>query len=304
MSYKITIEVNLDPETASYLETCQRLASKPSKLQLIQPSILEFRKNRQSSQRNNRTFLDNSKKGLRQVIIRNLFWDRHIKNVKDIESQLKSKFSKYGAILKVYVHPTKPFGFVTFVNYASVDVLMRREDSEQQVVFNNYCLEIKRSLTKFQERDLEFGGRFGVWLRVDGLGVPDKETARFYFNSEVGEVDELKIREVTQTKKTYALIKFKHSDSIEKALIIKNHSIFGNSGQLYTVSKSDGSKSNSHELGNSSNVNTSNSKRNRDGIKIQPPSKRKKDETRQAVVVKQEQIDNDDIVGYFGKPAL
>ena len=203
MSYKLTIEVNLEPEQASYLETCQRLSSKPSKLQLIQPTILEFRKIREAGQRNNRTFLDNSKKGLKQVIIRNLFWDRNLKNEREIVSQLKSKFSKYGAIMKVYVHPTKPFGFVTFVNYKSVDDLMRRDVSEQQIVFNNCCLEVKRSLTKFQERDGEFGGRFGVWLRVDGLGVPDKDTARFYFNSEVGEIEELKIREVTQTKNTY-----------------------------------------------------------------------------------------------------
>lgn len=299
MSYKITIDVDLDSETANYLETCQRLSSKPSKLQLINPKILEFRKNRPSNQRNNRTFLDNSKKGLKQLIIRNLFWDQNRRSHQDVEQELKSKLSTYGAILKVYVHPKKPFGFVTFIDAKTVDKIMRRDDTVmQQIIFNKNTLELKRSLTKFQEDDAEFRGNFGLWLRVEGLGVPDKDTARFYFNSEVGEVEEFKIREITQTKKTYALVKFKHTDSIVKALIIKNHSIFGNSGQMYKVFKSDGSKANSHELGNSSSTPNTNSKRNRDGIKIQPPSKRKKDETK--VVVKQEATDND-IIGYFGK---
>ena len=98
----------------------------------------------------------------------------------------------------------------------------------------------------------------------------------------------------------HALIKFKHTDCIEKALIIKNHSIFGNSGQLYKVYKSDGSKANSHELGTGSSNSFSSSKRNRDGAKVQPPPKRQKDET--SIVVKQEAIENSDRIGYFDKP--
>ena len=111
--------------------------------------------------------------------------------------------------MKIYVHPQKPFGFVTYLDSKSVDDLMRRDSIEKDIRYNNSCLIIKRSLTKFQEQDSEFKTAItkNTCLRIDGLGVPDKEAARNYFNREIGEVEECKIREISQTKKTYRMTK-------------------------------------------------------------------------------------------------
>jgi len=300
MPYTLQIQVDLDRETANYLETCQRLSTKASKLQLQNVQITEFRKTRDASRRNNRTFLDGSKKGLRQVIVRNLYWDHRVTKEVDVERDLRTKFTKYGAVSKVYVHPRKPFGFVTFIDQKSVDELMRQED-HHAIIFQGNWLKYQRSLTKLQEDSPDFRSAHSVWLRVEGLGVTDKEEARTYFNTQVGPVEEIKIREILQTKQTYALIKFKHHDSVNKALIIKNHSVLGRSGKIYQATKSDGSKANSHEIVNGQSKPTNN-KRNRNG-EIQPPQKKVKQETGTAkpvnMMIKKEAIDNT-VIGYFG----
>jgi len=199
-----------------------------------------------------------------------------------MERELSELFSKFGSIRKVFVHPSKPFGFVTFIDQNGVDTLMRRSDSIQ---YNGYSLRPRRCLTKFQENSPEFTSAPSNWLRIDNVRLPDRDKARKYFNDAIGPVEDIKVREIVQTKQTYALVRFASADSVDKALIIKDHAIFGTQGQIYKVAKSDvPSKSGggtSHEL-----VQTIPSgKRSRDG-QVQPPQKRSKSEAGVALPVR------------------
>jgi len=285
---KITLEVDIDDETLKLLRAHETTAQKLGKLQLhdvrvdtIVPVV------RRSS---NKTFLNGNKKGIHQVYLQNLFRPPH-QTADQAESQLKRRLSTYGTVRKLYVHPVKPFGFVTYVDEQGVDKLMRRDHSDV-VYFHSSTVQTRRCLSKSQEKSFEFVSAPSCWLKVSRVGAPDKAAISSYF-ADYGDVKQTKIREVVATKETYALIEFAHHDSVTKALLVGSHSVHGTSGQLYKVTKSAkpvSSKGHQEIFASTTTITRNpNHKRARDTSHVVPPLKRVKAE-RESILIKEEYI--------------